>query len=189
MPAYSLVVLAAFTFLGLGTVIFVILRPRGGKKINFLGVPTIQPVFFYTAKISLFVSWGYLLTKALRPDLGSFPVPAFLSWTGAILMCLATVMLILAFFGLGDSLRVGLPQEETSLKTTGIFRVSRNPIYTGIHMVCIASVLFFPNIFNLLFAFYGMIVHHNIIKSEEKFLAGRFGAEWSDYTHKVRRYL
>jgi protein-S-isoprenylcysteine O-methyltransferase Ste14 len=112
-----------------------------------------------------------------------YPVPA------AILVSVGSIFLIIAFRDLGDSLRVGLPGEETLLKTKGIYRFSRNPIYVGVDLIAIASVLFIPGIINIVCAIIGIAVHHAIILSEEKFLEGCFGKDWLSYKRKTRRYF
>jgi protein-S-isoprenylcysteine O-methyltransferase Ste14 len=189
MPAYSIIVLACFTILGMGMIVLVTARSKEGKRINFLGKPTIDRFFFYTGKTALFLSWGLFLFKAIVPGLHVVFANPLTSWIAAVLMVIATVILLVAFVNLGSSLRVGLPEEETTLKTSGLYRFTRNPIYLGVFLVNIASVLFFPSILNLLFAFYGIMIHHQIILGEEKFLSGRFGESWDDYRRKVRRYL
>ncbi len=189
MPTYSYIVLGSFTFLGIGLILTIIFAPQRNKGIGLMGQPTIEPFLFYTGKFSLFFSWGFFLVKAIFPGIKTIFSGLILSWAGATLVVLAAIVMLFAFVNLGASLRVGLPAEETSLKTKGIYRLSRNPIYLGVFMINIGSILFFPNYFNLLFSLYGMVVHHRIIKGEEKFLAGRFGKEWEDYTKRVRRYL
>ena len=56
-------------------------------------------------------------------------------------------------------------------------------------MICIASILYFPDPANIVLAVYGMIIHYRITLGEEKFLEQRFGKEWDDYKRTVRRYL
>jgi protein-S-isoprenylcysteine O-methyltransferase Ste14 len=163
-----------------------ILRKKGFSP---LGEPTIQPVYFYTGKAALFTSWAFLIVNAILVMSGKpsghllYPVPA------AVLVSVGAILLIIAFRDLGDSLRVGLPGEATALKTEGIYRFSRNPIYLGVDLIAIASVLFVPVIINIVCAIIGIAVHHAIILSEEKFLEGRFGEDWMSYKQKTRRYF
>jgi protein-S-isoprenylcysteine O-methyltransferase Ste14 len=187
MHISSLIILLGFTIMGFYLVyIGMILRKKGFRP---LGSPTIHPVLFYIGKVSLFTSWGYLLIYAILVMSGKpsgyllYPVPA------AVLVTVGSVFLIFAFHDLGDSLRVGLPGEETTLKTTGIYRFSRNPIYVGVDLIAIASFFYIPLIINILCAAVGIIVHHLIILSEEKFLEGRFGEEWLNYKQSTRRYF
>jgi len=183
----SLIILASFTFMGIYLVYLgIILRKKGFSP---LGKPPLQPVIFYIGKITLFTSWAFLIVNAILVISGKpsgdilYPVPA------AVLVCAGTVFMILAFRDLGDSLRVGLPGEDTLLKTKGIYRFTRNPIYVGVDLIAIASVLFFPLILNIVFAIIGIAVHHAIILSEEKFLEGRFGEDWLNYRRKTNRYF
>lgn len=187
MRISSLIILSGFTIMGICLVYLgMILRKKGFRP---MGRPTIQPVYFYTGKVALFTSWAFLIVNAILVIAGKpsehllYPVPA------ALLVSVGSVLLIIAFWDLGDSLRVGLPGEATTLKTNGIYRFSRNPIYVGVDLIAIASVLFIPGIINASCAIVGIAVHHAIILSEEKFLEGRFGQDWLNYKRKTRRYF
>jgi protein-S-isoprenylcysteine O-methyltransferase Ste14 len=187
MQISSLIILSGFTLMGIFLLYNGMILSKKGVKA--LGRPTIHPVFFYIGKISLFTSWGFLIVNAVLAMSATpsayicYPVPA------AVLSSIGSIFMIFAFRDLGDSLRVGLPGETTSLKTKGIYRVSRNPIYVGVDMIAIASVLFVPEIVNIICAIVGIAVHHLIILSEEKFLKGRFGEDWLNYKRKTRRYF
>ena len=121
--------------------------------------------------------------------MGLFPVPSVLSWAGALLLCPAAVLFIISFADLGTSLRVGLPEEVVILRTKRLFRISRNPLYISVYLICLASLLYYPNQVNFVLVVYGIFVHHRIILGEEKFLLERFGQQWVEYSRKVRRYL
>jgi protein-S-isoprenylcysteine O-methyltransferase Ste14 len=187
LPYSHLVIVAAFTVIGIG-LLAVILRYRR-QGMTFLGMPTINRFFFYSGKFLLFFSWGVFLLSAIIPFRGMFTVAPVVEWLSAILIVAATVLFIRAFADLGTSLKVGLPEEATKLKTGGIYRFSRNPIYLAVFSVSIASCLFFPHPVNIACSIYAIGVHHAITLSEEKFLAKRFGNEWEEYRRKVRRYL
>lgn len=187
LPLQNLTVVLAFTVTGIALAA-VIVRYRS-KGMTFLGEPSIGRFLFYSGKFCLFVAWGFFLFRGILPGAGGFHVPEYLQWVSAVMMATAAFILVKSFIDLGNSLKVGLPEHETKLKTTGIYRFSRNPIYLGVFMVNIASCLFFPHPVNLLCSFYGIYIHYLITLSEEKFLAQRFGNEWEDYKRRVRRYL
>jgi protein-S-isoprenylcysteine O-methyltransferase Ste14 len=187
MRISSLIILTGFTVMGIYLVYLgIILRKKGFRP---MGRPTIQPVFFYVGKIALFTSWAFLIVNAILVMSGNpsgqilYPIPA------AVLVSAGSLLMILAFLDLGDSLRVGLPGEATTLKTSGIYRLSRNPIYVGVDLIAVASVLFVPVMINIICAIVGIAVHHLIILSEEKFLEGRFREEWVNYKQKTGRYF
>lgn len=187
LPLQNLLVIFSLAMLGAGLIISVAIAQFRGS--NFIGKPTIQPLLFYTSKLSIFFSIGFLLVKAIVPSFGRFIIPGWLNWIAAILAISGSLMLILSFFSLGRALKYGLPQEGTPLITTGVFRISRNPLYVGLFTVNIASVLFFPCILNILVSGYCMFSHVWLIRGEERFLESRFGNEWRTYKKKVRRYL
>ena len=82
----------------------------------------------------------------------------------------------------------GLPTSK--LVTTGVFSVSRNPLYLG--GICllagIALVLNLPwSLVLLLPAF--VACHYLLVAPEERYLAAKFGIEYAQYAASVRRWL
>jgi len=187
MPAHSLIVLSAFSVMGI-VLIFIILKYRN-QGIQFLGRPTIDQFSFISAKGTIYTTWLLFIIKAIFPKIGYIQVPSFLSWFAAGLLCFASVIVMLSFFRLGESIRVGLSNENTTLKTTGIYQYSRNPLYVGVILISVSSCLYFPDLVNICFTCYGIFIHHRIIKGEENFLSSKFGSSWDEYQHRVRRYL
>ena len=80
--------------------------------------------------------------------------------------------------------------EPAALVTTGAFRVSRNPMYLGFVLILggIALLLgsFSPWVVVAVFA---VAMDRLFIRHEERALEQRFGAAWSEYRAKVRRWL
>ena len=82
----------------------------------------------------------------------------------------------------------GLP--TTGLVTTGVFSVSRNPLYLG--GVCVvAGIGLALNLPWVLILLGPAIVagHYVLIAPEERYLAGRFGEPWLRYAASVRRWI
>jgi protein-S-isoprenylcysteine O-methyltransferase Ste14 len=96
------------------------------------------------------------------------------------------LFVLVSIFYLGKSTRLGLPSEQTRLKTNGIYKLSRNPMYVGFGLFTIASMMY---TLVIIAGIYSLTVYHLIIKSEEQFLTRRFVTEYNNYTNKVRRYL
>jgi len=84
---------------------------------------------------------------------------------------------------------MGIPDVETNLRTTGLYRFSRNPMYVGAYLICIGSNIYFPSLLNFSLMLMGVYVHHQLILEEEKFLSSRFGDSYMNYMQHVRRYL
>lgn len=106
-----------------------------------------------------------------------------------IMIAAGTAISLISLLYLGESARVGLPTDTTNLKTGGLYRFSRNPIYFSLFLVCIGSSLYCLHPFNVLAGITAILIHHSIILREESFLESRFGIEWLNYKNKVRRYL
>lgn len=78
----------------------------------------------------------------------------------------------------------------TALVTTGIYRLSRNPMYLGMFAVLLgcaitvgaATALAVPMVF-------AAIIQSRFIAPEEAMLRETFGSEYEDYCARVRRWL
>jgi protein-S-isoprenylcysteine O-methyltransferase Ste14 len=79
---------------------------------------------------------------------------------------------------------------SSSLVRTGVFAFSRNPIYAGliVFLVGLALLLGTLSPFAICIAF-ALLLHYRFVLMEERMLAERFGAEWQDYSVRVRRWL
>ncbi|MBP7504347.1 MAG: isoprenylcysteine carboxylmethyltransferase family protein [Prolixibacteraceae bacterium] len=153
------------------------------------GRVTINPVLFYTGKAAGFGVWFaglYVMLWAghLRQTVGwGFDLAAMAALIPGILLVLASS------FSLGSALRIGLPREETRLRTGGIYRWSRNPMYVGVHLVTLAVILFTLRWWTLLPGLYSFYVYHLIVRGEEAFLEERFGEAYRSYRGRTPRYL
>lgn len=79
---------------------------------------------------------------------------------------------------------------STSLVVTGLYRVSRNPMYLGLMMVLIGWVLLLGSLgpFLLIVAFERVMVIAQI-RPEEAALAAKFGNEYASYASRVHRWI
>jgi protein-S-isoprenylcysteine O-methyltransferase Ste14 len=72
----------------------------------------------------------------------------------------------------------------------GPFRLSRNPLYVGLLVLYLGLALLAPTFWALvLFPAAVLLVLWGAIRPEERFLHERFGAQYDDYTGRVRRWL
>jgi protein-S-isoprenylcysteine O-methyltransferase Ste14 len=83
-----------------------------------------------------------------------------------------------------------IPGVSSSLVTSGIYRLSRNPMYLGFLFFLLAWGVFLSNLYSILFSA-GFVLYMNRfqIRSEERALLSRFGEEYSRYISRVRRWL
>ena len=110
---------------------------------------------------------------------------------GACLGIAGVAAFVASVVTMRDSWRAGVAEaDETELVTRGIYQISRNPAFLGFDLVYAGILLMFFNwpLFALsLFA--GAMLHLQIVKVEEAFLASAFGAEYERYKKKVCRYI
>ena len=108
------------------------------------------------------------------------------------------IFLIIASFFLARSLRqffqskntVILIKPASSLQNTGIYGISRNPMYIGLAIVYLGITCLIGNWWNIiLFPVLFLIVQEYIIKREEKYLELEFGQQYLEYRKTVRRWL
>ncbi|NTW33119.1 MAG: isoprenylcysteine carboxylmethyltransferase family protein [Bacteroidetes bacterium] len=158
-------------------------------KIGIFGKPPIQKFWFVISKFSLFGTIILCNLKAIHKEPFQTNTPDYLIWSGITLIVIGCAIEIISFINLGMALKFGLPEEKTTLKTKGLYSLSRNPIYLGFFVVCIGSLCYYPNIVNLILIVTTVYLHYKITLAEEKFLEKTFGKEWEIYKNKVRRYI
>lgn len=77
-----------------------------------------------------------------------------------------------------------------SLQTTGIYSVSRNPMYISLMLFYIGLSFIIGNWWNfILLPFLFILIQEYVIKREERYLDRRFGQQYLDYKSKIRRWL
>jgi protein-S-isoprenylcysteine O-methyltransferase Ste14 len=159
------------------------------RNIDMEGAPPIDPRLLYPSKVAMLVPWAAMFLQSCGVNISLSGVPRPLGLLALSLWALGFLLAIAGRFGLGSSFRVGCPKEETVLKTGGIFRLSRNPIYLGLNLTFLASALYTLNPVVLLVGAASAAVHHRIILAEEECLRRMFGAAYDEYCLSVRRYL
>jgi protein-S-isoprenylcysteine O-methyltransferase Ste14 len=177
--------LRVFVVIAVLSAAFQILSWGSRVRANALGKPPIAWPAFLAAKLGTAVSICLLLLRAVRGGQHLPAVPAVLCFC---LLAGGSVILMLAFGRLGANLRMGLPREETVLVTSGIYGLSRNPLYLALFLFLGASVVYAFSWFNAAAAAIAFILHHRIVLAEERYLAGRFDG-YESYRRSVRRYL
>jgi protein-S-isoprenylcysteine O-methyltransferase Ste14 len=110
---------------------------------------------------------------------------------GAALIIVGVVLVVLARRELARHGQPTDPGRPTSkIVTTGVFAVSRNPLYLGgiCFLVGIALALNLPWVLVLLVPAI-IACHYILIAPEERYLAARFGEEYRRYAATVHRWI
>jgi protein-S-isoprenylcysteine O-methyltransferase Ste14 len=153
------------------------------------GKPTIHPWLFYTGKTAGYLTWLIFYLSAFH----FYQLRLFHSRLSDLLtmvfVAAGIIFVTLSLAFLGKSVRLGLPTEQTEFKTGGIYQISRNPMYIGLHLLTLASMVFTLHPMVLILGIFSFVVYHLIILGEERFLTERFGTAYRSYQQKVRRYI
>jgi protein-S-isoprenylcysteine O-methyltransferase Ste14 len=82
------------------------------------------------------------------------------------------------------------PDAATALVVSGIYRVTRNPMYLGFLFLLLAELVWLANPVALLLApAFVAYLNRFQIGPEEIALQRRFGAQFESYAHRVRRWI
>ena len=184
----EIVVVALFTIFLIAAILPRIIQRR--KKVETVGCIGINRKLFFLGKLSLFTSFALILVRLFSGRLSLFEKNDVFFWACVALLAVGVAFFTLAITRLGTfSLRVGLAQEDTSLRTTGIYRFSRNPMLLGLYLMALGSAIYVQCPINWILVIIALTVHHRIILAEEVFLQNRFGEQWIRYRSNVHRYL
>ncbi len=132
--------------------------------------------------------WGVSLITPLLEMFAPYHVPV------AIVIVLAGIAFnvtgIVSFHQARTTINPMKPESASSLVRSGIYRVTRNPMYVGFLFVLMAWAAFLSSPLALLdpLAFF-LYIDRFQIAPEERVLSSLFDTDYSDYKAKVRRWL
>ncbi len=146
----------------------------------------IPPPLFY---VLIFIA-AIILQKNVVIDASFFEMTA--------VKVVGVALLFTALFFLSRSIGQFISSKNTlipikpafSLQTTGIYHITRNPMYVGLALVYLGVTCLIGNWWNIiLFPILLLVVQQYIIKKEEQYLERKFGQQYLDYKLTVRRWL
>jgi protein-S-isoprenylcysteine O-methyltransferase Ste14 len=160
-----------------------------GGKMEIIGKLPINPVLFVTGKASGYLTWIVAILSMLNVNFLTVHSGSLSKLAALVILVPGIFLLIISSINLGRAVRIGLPDTRTELRQSGIYKISRNPMYLGLHLVTLSSMIYTLNWIVIILGIYSIIIYHYIILGEEEFLAKRFGEQYSDFKRKVSRYL
>ncbi len=111
-------------------------------------------------------------------------------YIGIALLIFSLIWTIIAQNQMKNSWRIGIDEQTpTELITSGLFKVSRNPIFLGVLISLLGLFFVTPNTVTLLFLILGYVLIQIQIRLEEEFLTAKHGQKYLDYRKKVRRLI
>ncbi|MCC7075352.1 MAG: isoprenylcysteine carboxylmethyltransferase family protein [Deltaproteobacteria bacterium] len=123
--------------------------------------------------------------------LDPWPAPVEVTAVGGALLAVGFVGTLAAQLSMGDSWRIGVDaSERTDLVARGLFRVSRNPIFTSMLVFLAGLALVLPTIVSALacaVAVIGLEIQVRLV--EEPYLTKTHGDGYLRYAAQVGRFL
>lgn len=110
---------------------------------------------------------------------------------GAVLILLAAALAgsaIARFLRAGTNVPTYRP--TTALVTTGPYRYSRNPIYTGMIVLLLGIGVMVDSAWMMAMAIpFALVLRFGVIAREERYLEAKFGDSYRAYRASVRRWI
>lgn len=195
----QIISLGVFLILFIGKAIYLRRREKiSAIKINIFTREGAKHVF----EIFMFILvnlWTFsLLAYSLNTAFGTFQgLPGlflfdllFLKIVGLVLIIIGFFFFIIGLLNMGSSWRLGIDEKNPGkLITSGIYSISRHPIYLFFNLYFLGTFLINGNIVFIVFTvLLGSILHYQLIR-EEKFLLKVFKKQYEDYIQNVGRYF
>lgn len=114
-------------------------------------------------------------------------------WVAGALWLIGFALIIVAaveFISAKTTANPLTPGLATSIVTTGVYRLSRNPMYVGFLLMLAAWGVFLTNVLSvLLLPLFVVYLNRFQIISEENALLAKFGDDYARYLRSVRRWV
>jgi protein-S-isoprenylcysteine O-methyltransferase Ste14 len=175
---------------------YTVWKKTGVNPIVFKGSDNAHDFIGRIFKLLFALIAAAVLVYSLWPAAYRYAVPigwlehAWLKWTGVALLLLSLIWTVLAQAQMGESWRIGIDQtHRTSLIQSGVFGLSRNPIFLGMMLTLLGLFLVIPNAVTLLTFVMCAVLIQVQVRLEEEFLAKTHGRDYAEYRRHVRRWI
>ncbi len=109
---------------------------------------------------------------------------------GFVLIHISLAWIAIAQYQMSTSWRIGIDEEnETELKTKGVFSISRNPIFLGMILSVVGLFFIIPNTLTFFLTMTTYFIIQIQIRLEEEFLTRQHGSNYINYQKKTRRFI
>lgn len=109
---------------------------------------------------------------------------------GLVLMIIALTWIAIAQTHMGKSWRIGIDaKNKTELIESGLFSISRNPIFLGVRTAIFGFFLAMPNAITLVAVVLADVLMQTQVRLEEEFLTGQHGEKYIEFQEHVRRWI
>jgi len=188
LPQYAaILILVLFYTIYVGKML---IQRKKGIRTDQMARGKKNKALFRTEVLLKTATYSTVVVEAVSILLNTTHSSTALKIAGIFLGAAGVVIFGIAVNTMRDNWRAGIPtNEKTTLVSSGIFRISRNPAFLAFDLLYLGLLLLFFNWILLLFSLWSMMMLHLQIKQEEKFLETIFGEEYIKYKRHTGRYI
>ena len=167
--------------------------------LNPFVLPSRDDAYGYVGRAFKLVVAGIALVvvaNATYPIITSHLVPIaalhhyWITSLGWVILLASLPWLLVAQAQMGNSWRIGIDERnKTELVRTGLFAVSRNPIFLAMRLNLLGLFLVLPNAATLILLTSGELLIQVQVRLEEPHLSTLHGSSYQEYCLGVRRWL
>lgn len=147
-------------------------------------------------RLTLIATVAVVSLFAFLPGLYAYLVPIaylthpVLNVIGVFLLGISVIWVLIAQVHMQKSWRIGIDEDvKTELVQTGLFKLSRNPIFLGMRTMLLGLFLALPCAATLVILFAGDLLIQIQVRLEEEFLERTHRQDYIHYKQQVRRWL
>ena len=145
----------------------------------------IRPPILWVLLVAAGIGLDFLISLPFMPE--GFPA----AWVGGGVWLAGFALAALAirqFRRAGTEVQTNTP--SAAIVDSGVFAMSRNPIYVGAHIGILGVAIALDSLWTLsmLVPFY-LVIRHGVVAREEAYLERKFGDAYLAYKARVRRWL
>lgn len=139
--------------------------------------------------VSIF--FASILCQRLLPIDYSWFTEQIIQIIGWLMLASGVLLLVTSLWRFLTSRNTLIPiKPAQSLQTSGIYAITRNPMYLGLLCIYCGMAIFKGNLWTFIMVpVVVSIVQLYVIKKEENYLMRAFGDTYADYLKKVRRWI
>lgn len=138
--------------------------------------------------VTVFLMW--VIEKYLSVEFLAFNTPKWIIVLTSILGIACIVLGVIQFSVKKTTVNPHKPEDSTSLVSSGIYSISRNPMYLGMLILLVFYGLYLGDgLVFLMLPVFIWYMNSFQIKPEEEMMIELFGDEYKDYQKKVRRWI
>ena len=175
---------------------YVVWKKTGVNPVVFKASDSAHDFIGRIFKVLFAVIVAIVVVASFLPSAYQYSMPihwlerAWIKLTGIVLLLVSLLWTILAQAQMGDSWRIGIDSEHrTELVRSGVFRISRNPIFAGMMVTLLGLFFTIPNVVTLITLLVGVILIGIQVRLEEEYLARTHGDQYIEYLRNVRRWM